>query len=197
MKKVLAIMGSPRKKKNTNMLLDELLNNLDKEKFEIERVYLKDLEIKACDGCENCNRTGDCSTKDDMTDLYDTIDNSNIIIFAAPVYFNSLNGLSKNVIDRCQKYWAIKYALAQDYKRNEDRIGIFLSVCGAPFSYDQFNGSIAVMDIFFRAVNAKYKGNCFLSNTDKMPVEDRTDLEDLFKNIEMDITNKKDFYLHR
>lgn len=197
MKKVLAIMGSPRKNKNTNSLLDALLNNLNKEKFEIEKIYLRDLDIKACTGCEYCNRTGDCATKDDMTELYNTIDNSNIIIFAAPVYFNSLNGMSKNVIDRCQRYWSMKYELGQDYKRNEDRIGILLSVGGAPFSYDQFDGSITVMDFFFRAINAKYKGNCFISNTDKMAVEDRTDLADFFKNIEFDIMDNKDFYLHR
>lgn len=197
MKKVLAIMGSPRKKRNTDKLLDEFLSNLDKDKYIIEKVYLRDLEIKACNACEYCNKTGNCAKSDDMTKLYETIDNSQVIIFAAPVYFNSLNGLAKNMIDRCQRYWALKYELGQEYKRNEDRIGIFLSVGGAPFTYDQFNGSIAVMDFFFRAVNAKYKGNVFISHTDKISVDNRSDLQDLFKNVEFDIENKKDFYLHR
>ena len=197
MKKVLAIMGSPRKNKNTDKLLDVFLNNLNKELYTIEKVYLTNLEIKPCTGCEYCNKTGNCAKKDDMTALYETIDNSQVIIVAAPVYFNSLNGLTKNMIDRCQRYWALKYELGQEYKRNEDRIGILLSVGGAPFTYDQFNGSIAVMDLFFRAINAKYKGNAFISNTDKISVDNRSDLQDLFKSVEIDIENKKDFYLHR
>lgn len=197
MKKVLAIMGSPRKNKNTDNLLDSFLDNLNKDEFTINKVYLKDLDISNCSGCEYCNRTGTCVKKDHMSELYDTIDASQIIVVAAPVYFNSVNGLTKSMIDRCQRYWSLKYALGQDYKRNEDRKGIFLSVGGAPFTYDQFNGCIAVMDFFFRAVNAKYIGNCFISNTDKTTVGNRSDLSDLFKNIESDIINNKDFYLHR
>lgn len=197
MKKVLAIMGSPRKNKNTDKLLDAFLNNLNKELYTIEKVYLTNLEIIPCNACEYCNKTGNCAKKDDMTELYETIDSSQVIIVAAPVYFNSLNGLAKNMIDRCQRYWALKYELGQEYKRNEDRIGIFLSVGGAPFTYDQFDGSIAVMDFFFRAVNAKYKGNVFISHTDKISVDNRIDLQDLFKNVKIDIENKKDFYLHR
>ncbi len=197
MKKVLAIMGSPRKNKNTNDLLDAPIDNLAEEKFTINKVYLNDLDIKHCTGCEYCNKTGNCSKKDDMSDLYDTIDSSHIIIVAAPVYFNSVNGLTKNMIDRCQRYWSLKYALGQEYKRNEHRIGIFLSVGGAPFTYDQFNGSIAVMDYFFRAINAKYKGNCFISHTDEQAVSNRSDIKDLLKDVEHDILNNKDFYLHR
>lgn len=197
MKKVLAIMGSPRKNKNTNDLLDALLENLSNEKFAINKIYLNDLDVKDCTGCEYCNKTGNCAKKDDMGDLYDTIDSSQIIIVAAPVYFNSVNGMTKSMIDRCQRYWSLKYALGQEYKRNEDRIGIFLSVGGAPFTYDQFDGSIAVMDFFFRAVNAKYKGNFFVSNTDNLTVSNRSDIKDLLKDVEYDILNNKDFYLHR
>lgn len=197
MKKVLAIMGSPRKNKNTNDLLDALLENLSNEKFAINKIYLNDLDVKDCTGCEYCNKTGNCAKKDDMGDLYDTIDSSQIIIVAAPVYFNSVNGMTKSMIDRCQRYWSLKYALGQEYKRNEDRIGIFLSVGGAPFTYDQFDGSIAVMDFFFRAVNAKYKGNFFVSNTDNLTVSNRSDMKDLLKDVEYDILNNKDFYLHR
>lgn len=197
MKKVLAIMGSPRKNMNTDKLLDEFLKQINPDLYTIEKVYLKDLDIKHCTGCEFCNKTGDCAKKDDMSELYQTIDDSQVIILAAPVYFNSLNGLTKNMIDRCQRYWALKYELGQQYKRNEDRIGILLSVGGAPFTYDQFDGSIAVMDYFFRAINAKYKGNIFLSHTDKTSVENRKDLNDLLKDVGFNIENKKDFYLHR
>ena len=126
MKKVLAIMGSPRKGKNTNSALDFFLEGLDQGQFSLDKVYLMDLSIGHCTGCDYCGSTGICIIKDDMQSLYDKIDQSDLVILAAPLYFNSINGLSKNMIDRCQKYWSQKYSLGQSYKRGEDRLGVFI-----------------------------------------------------------------------
>lgn len=197
MKKVLAIMGSPRKNKNTNKALDYLLDGIDKNTFHIEKIYLRDLKINYCTGCDNCGKTGSCVFKDDMDLLYEGFDNSDIIILASPLYFNSVNGLTKNIIDRCQKYWSLKYSLGQQYKRNEFRLGLFLSVGGAPYSHDQFNGALPVMDFFFKAINAKYLGNYFVSGTDEVSTENRIDVEKELKEIGRNILTTKDFYLHR
>lgn len=197
MKKVLALMGSPRKNKNTNKLLDFLLEGIGELNYEIDKVYLRDLEIQSCTGCDHCGRVGDCVFKDGMDHIYTGFDNSDIIIFAAPLYFNSINGMAKNVVDRCQKYWSIKYSLGQNYKRNEDRKGIFLSVGGAPHTHDQFNGTIPVMDFFFKAINADYIGNYFVSNTDKFSIEERIDVINEIKEIGKNINTQKNFYLHR
>jgi multimeric flavodoxin WrbA len=154
MKKVLAIMGSPRENKNT-------------------KISLKDIDIKSCTGCDYCGHVVACVQKDDMKEIYEKFDNSDIIILSAPLYFNAVNGLTKNMIDRCQKYWSLKYSHGQDYKRNEDRIGVFISVGGAPYTHDQFHANIPIMDFFFKSINADYKLNYFISNTDKNPVKER------------------------
>lgn len=197
MKKVLAIMGSPRKNKNTNKALDYLLDGIDKNAFDIKKIYLRDLKINYCTGCDYCGKTGSCVLKDDMDLLYEGFDDSDIIILAAPLYFNSLNGLTKNIIDRCQKYWSLKYSLGQQYKRGEDRIGLFLSVGGAPYSHNQFNGALPIMDFFFKSINAKYLGNYFVSGTDEVSIENRIDIEKELKEIGRNILTTKDFYLHR
>lgn len=197
MKKVLALMGSPRKNKFTDNLLDYLLNGMKDLNYDIKKLYLRDLKINHCTGCDNCGRTSNCVFNDDMQDIYDGFDNSDIIIFAAPIYFNSVNGLSKNVIDRCQRYWSIKYTLGQEYKRNFDRKGIFISVGGAPFSHNQFDGTIPVMDFFFKAINADYVGNFFLSNTDRINLENMSEIENELFKIGKDIDNIKNFYLHK
>lgn len=197
MKKVLALMGSPRKNKYTDKLLDFLLDGISELKYDINKLYLRDLQINHCTGCDYCGRTLNCIFTDDMQEIYDYIDNSDIIVFAAPLYFNSINGLSKNVIDRCQRYWSIKYTLGQEYKRNQGRKGIFISVGGAPFTHNQFAGTIPIMDFFFKAINAEYVGNYFLSNTDKINIEDNLDIKHELNNIGKDIDNLKNFYLHR
>lgn len=197
MKKILAIMGSPRKNKNTNIALDYLLEGIDEDKFLIEKIYLRDLTINHCTGCDYCGKQPNCTINDDMNKLYNGFDTSDIIILAAPLYFNSLNGLTKNMIDRCQRYWSLKYSLKEKYKNTEDRIGIFLSVGGAKFSYNQFSGTLPVMDFFFKSVNAYYKGNYFISNTDNISVEDRKEVKEELNNIGKEILIKKDFYLQR
>lgn len=197
MKKVLALMGSPRKGKNTDTLLDYLLDGIRENDVEINKIYIKDKDIKDCTGCDYCGKTGNCAKGDSMDEIYSEFDKSDMIILAAPVYFNSVNSITKTMIDRCQKYWSLKYSLKEKYKKTEDRMGLFLSTGGAPLEHDQFNGSIYVMDYFFRAVNADYKSNYFVSNTDKDPVSDRDDIKRELYEIGKNIFNKKDFYLHR
>lgn len=197
MKKVLAIMGSPRRNKNTNILLDYLLEGIDEDKYDITKVYVRDLEVKSCTGCEHCGQSGGCVFKDGMEVLYDGFDNSHIVIFAAPLYFNSINGMAKNVVDRCQRYWSLKYVMGRNYRRGEDRKGIFLSVGGAPYSQGQFNATTPIMDFFFKAINVDYLGNYLVSNTDKNPIKQRSAIKEELNKIGKNIDSLESFYLHR
>ncbi len=197
MKKILAIMGSPRRNKNTEKMLDYLLKGVDQSKYVIKKIVLRDLDIHSCTGCDHCGRTSKCIFNDGMSEIYDGFDNSDFVIFAAPLYFNSINGLSKNVVDRCQRYWSIKYTLGQNYKRNEDRKGIFLCVGGAPYTHNHFDGTLPIMDFFFKAINVNHLGNYFLSNSDKFSIDDSLDLQDELYKIGKNIDNNKSFYLHR
>lgn len=197
MKKILAIMGSPRRNKNTEKLLNNLLLGIDKSQFDVKKVILRDLDIHPCTGCDHCGRTSKCVFDDGMTEIYDGFDNSDFIIFSAPLYFNSINGLSKNLVDRCQRYWSIKYTLGQNYKRDEDRKGIFLSVGGAPYTHEQFNGALPIMDFFFKALNVEYIGNYFVSNTDKTSIDDDIAIKNELFKIGENIKEIKNFYLHR
>ncbi len=197
MKKVMALMGSPRKGKNTDELLDYLLDGIEDKDYEINKIYLKDKKINPCTGCECCGKSGLCIIDDDMDEIYREFDNSDIIVLAAPIYFNSVNGMTKNMIDRCQRYWSLKYSLKKEYKRTEDRIGIFLSTGGAPFTLDQFTGAVYVMNYFFKAINANYKGNYFVSNTDNSPIKKRLDIKKELHEIGSNILEIKDFYLQK
>jgi len=197
MKKVLALMGSPRKNKNTDTLLNYLLDGVLEVELDVKKIYIGDKKILSCTGCGYCERKGECVLKDDMEEIYEEFDNRDIFILSTPLYFNSLNAKTKAVIDRCQKYWSIKYALGQPYRNTEDRIGIFLSVGGAPYRHDQFNGAIPVIDLFFKAINANYLGNYFVSDTDTLSVSERKDIKEELFEIGKNITNIKDFYFHR
>lgn len=197
MKKVLALMGSPRKSKNTDYLLDYILDGIKENDVDVKKIYIKDTNVNHCTGCNYCGKTGECIIKDDVQEIYNDFDDSDIIIFASPIYFNSVSGLSKNLIDRCQKYWSIKYSLNKKYEPTKDRIGIFLSTAGAAFDINQFNGAVYVTDYFFKAINVKYKGNYFVTDTDNFDIKDRLDIKEELYDIGKNILNIKDFYIQK
>jgi multimeric flavodoxin WrbA len=100
MKKILAVMGSPRKKGNTDLLLSRILEGAKEAGAEVEKVMLRDLVIQECDGCHTCWKGKPCSKRDDMNDLYPKIIASDAIIFGTPVYWFGPTALIKAFLDR-------------------------------------------------------------------------------------------------
>ena len=53
-----------------------------------------------CDGYNSCASTGECAVNDDMQQVYVGIQNADGIIWASPVYYWSMSGLTKMAMDR-------------------------------------------------------------------------------------------------
>ena len=171
MKKVLVIMGGPRKGQNTEKLLDKFLEGLEsfKEELDIKKLYIRDLDISHCIGCNYCEKTGKCFMNDDMDMLYKDFDETDAVVIASPMFFNSLTSYTKAMIDRCQIFWSSKYVLKKSsIDRNKKRFGFFLSVCGAEEKHANFQPSKAVIEYWFRAINTEYRGDIFVANTDNI-----------------------------
>ena len=50
--KVMAFVGSPRKKGNTDILIDKVIEGVkSKSDAEVEKIYLYEANIKYCNGC--------------------------------------------------------------------------------------------------------------------------------------------------
>ena len=98
--KVLGILGSMRKGGNTEVLLDEALQEAQQTGNSVSRVILRDKVIAPCHGCMGCVRTGECVIDDDMQEVHREIREADGIIWASPVYFWAMSGLTKNALDR-------------------------------------------------------------------------------------------------
>ena len=109
MKKVLVIIGSPRKEGNTSISANKLIDELDNSKYITEKVFLYDSEISPCDDCRGCKK-GDleCVISDGMTDLYEKLNNSDILIFGTPIYWFGSTAKMKLLIDRFRPYFVNK-----------------------------------------------------------------------------------------
>jgi len=100
MKKILAIMGSPRKNGNTHALLSKITESAQKDGAETKIIFLSGLNINECDGCQSCWKGKKCSKNDDMNNIYPLIIDSDVLIFGTPVYWFGPTALMKAFIDR-------------------------------------------------------------------------------------------------
>ena len=107
--KVLALIGSPRKGSNTDILVDNILKGCKEKGFTSEKLYLYDFSISACTDCRLC-KTKDykCAIKDDMQEIYPGMVEADVIIFGTPVYWYGPTGKMKLLIDRMRPFIASK-----------------------------------------------------------------------------------------
>ena len=100
MNKILGIVGSPRKKGNTHILVSTILEGAKANGAKTKLLPLKNLKIKQCDGCHVCWKGKPCNKKDDMNDIYPKLVKHDVIIFGTPVYWYGPTALMKGLIDR-------------------------------------------------------------------------------------------------
>jgi multimeric flavodoxin WrbA len=100
--KLLFISGSPRNG-NTDFVLKKIFDSIENKNKEL--ILLKEKDIKFCQGCLLCHSKPICSIKDDMEEILNKMINADIFIIGAPNYFDNINGLTKNFIDRCHPFY--------------------------------------------------------------------------------------------
>ena len=108
-KQVLVLAGSPRKGGNSDILCDALIRGAQEAGHSTEKVYVQDLGIRPCRACYGCHNTGRCVQQDDMAALLNAMIAADVIVLATPVYFYSMSGQLKTLIDRTlPRYTEIK-----------------------------------------------------------------------------------------
>jgi len=98
--KVLGILCSPRKGGNSEILLRKALSGAQECGADTELLSLAKLDLKLCDGCLSCRKTGVCHLRDDMGKVYEALLASDGIIWATPVYYDTVTAQAKLVMDR-------------------------------------------------------------------------------------------------
>ena len=162
--KVLGIMGSPRMKGNTDLLLDEALIGAESQQAEVEKILADKLQIAPCKEYYACLKDGKCVIKDDMDDIYDKLLAADAVIIASPIFFYTVSAQLMLLISRCQALWARKYVL-----KNMDipeKKGAFIAV-GATRGEKLFDGPKLTIKYFFQAINARYTDELLVRGVDK------------------------------
>ncbi len=129
--KIIAFLGSPREKGNTELLLNETVRGIGDSGFSVQTFNLNSMDIQPCQDCGECDDTGECIIHDDMDEIYEAIKTADRIILASPIFFFSLSAQTKIMVDRCQCFWCGKYLLKEPVPAGEyGRKGLLLLVGG-------------------------------------------------------------------
>lgn len=100
MMKVLAIVGSPRPKGNTNYLVDKALEEAAKSGIQTEKIILSQHDLKPCLGHDNCAEFKTCTQQDDASWILERFCQADAVILATPVYWYNVTAQMKTFIDR-------------------------------------------------------------------------------------------------
>lgn len=97
---IVVLTGSPHKNGTSNTLVNEFIKGAEENNHKINRFDIPFLNIHPCIGCDHCGMNGPCVFNDDMPKILDTILESDMIVFATPIYYFGFSAQIKSAIDR-------------------------------------------------------------------------------------------------
>lgn len=114
-KKVLIISASLRKGGNSEMLAKEFEKGALEAGNEVEIVSLRDKSIGFCRGCLACLKLGKCVIGDDAVEIAEKMKSADVLVFATPVYYYSVSGQLKTMLDRANPLYDSDYRFTDVY----------------------------------------------------------------------------------
>ncbi len=121
---MLVINGSPRKERGaTGGILSVFVEGMEDAGAEVDIIYSNGLDIGDCRGCFNCWTTtpGKCIQEDEMTEVLGKIADSDLLVYATPVYVDGMTGSLKTLLDRSIPLLHGAFVLRDDHCRHELR----------------------------------------------------------------------------
>lgn len=114
-KKVLIISSSLRKGGNSEMLAASFAKGAEEAGHRVETVYLREKKFGFCRGCLACLKIGRCVIDDDAVEIAARMHDAEAIVFATPVYYYSVSGQLKTMLDRANSLYDSDYAFTKVY----------------------------------------------------------------------------------
>lgn len=104
MKKVVIISSTPRFGGNSEVLCRAFEKGALESGHEVVFINLREKKIHPCIGCWHCHN-GDCVFDDDMKEIQKAMMEADVIVLGTPVYFYTMCGQLKVMIDRTTPFF--------------------------------------------------------------------------------------------
>jgi multimeric flavodoxin WrbA len=104
--RAVALLGSPRKGGNTDILASEILRGAQDAGADVDKVYLDDQWIRPIGEVGDVSRERvDARADDDFPALLERFLDADLVVFATPVYWQGVSAQLKCFIDRLSSYF--------------------------------------------------------------------------------------------
>lgn len=136
--KITVLNGSPRANGNTATMAAEFAKGAAEAGHEVTTIHVGGKKVAGCLGCGYCfTHNGNCVQKDDMTEIWEALNQTDLVVFASPIYWWEVTAQMKSVIDRLYAHGSIgfhfnKIALLLDSASPgvyDAPISMFQSIC--------------------------------------------------------------------
>ncbi len=115
MRKVLVISSSLRKNSNSDCIAKEFARGAKEAGNEVDYISLRGKNINFCRGCLACQKIKKCVIQDDMLEIEEKMVNSDVIVFATPIYYYEMSGQLKTLLDRGNPMYVKDYKFRDIY----------------------------------------------------------------------------------
>lgn len=101
MKNLLILSASGRNGGNSDLLCEQFAAGAAEAGHSVMKIRISEKSFSGCIGCKTCRQNGGaCIQEDDMKEILERMLAADVIVLASPVYFYSINGQLKQLIDR-------------------------------------------------------------------------------------------------
>ena len=100
-RKITVLLGTGLKDGNAAKLVEAFAQGATEMGHEVTPYFLAEMDIKPCLGCGVCRKgDGTCVHKDDMLQIYDAVNTTDMVVFASPLRHWMFTGMLKNCVER-------------------------------------------------------------------------------------------------
>ena len=176
--KVILINGGPHKDGCTNVGLEEIAKELNKEGIETEIMWLGVESISGCIACNSCLQGSNrCFINDKVNEFLDKAENADGFIFGSPVHFAAASGLLTSFLDR------VFYGRGKLFARKVCASIVSCRRGGASAAFDQINKYALMSNMYI--VGSNYWNQIHGTNREEVlkDLEGMQTMRELAKNM--------------
>lgn len=149
----LVLLGSPRPDGSSDSLARQFMEGAAEHGLRLETLPLREYRIRPCTHCGGCRRPPHrcvLAAEDDAEHILCALEQTPLLLLAAPIYFYALPGQLKCLVDRAQNRWLTR----QGKRSAPEPTGLSLSllVAGRPRGEQLFAGSELCLSYFLRVL---------------------------------------------
>ena len=156
-RKLLILNGSPIRGSSTDVVSEAIAEEMELRGWEWEAVYLNDYNITPCQSCGVRDDDDICIYHDEIYPVYEKFNESDVVVAASPVYFDTISAQMKLFIDRCNCYRPLRESpsgeLYLEKREWKERRGIIVLVGG---SRQKFDCALTVIKGFFKWTGVEF-----------------------------------------